>query len=211
MHSSSPARMPKSQLSTGECWNPSRKRDPTSKDRAEATTRWQEGQDHIKIKSQTRWVGDPQMGEQEKQRSSYTVANILGPTWDFPTWGFSKGTGNPKGIWLWRTAGFDYRTSTGLGETDSWKAQTKPLSVHLYCKKWELRGEVKSPFDKEIVVPTLSRQWKDNFKHNSEITRACDQHRSHEQWPRVGEENMVSSTYGGFPEDDLAKNLPANA
>ena len=211
MHSSSPARMPKSQLSTGECWNPPRKRDPTSKDRAEATTRWQEGQDHIKIKSQTRWVGDPQMGEQEKQRSSYTVANILGPTWDFPTWGFSKGTGNPKGIWLWRTAGFDYRTSTGLGETDSWKAQTKPLSVHLYCKKWELRGEVKSPFDKEIVVPTLSRQWKDNFKHNSEITRACDQHRSHEQWPRVGEENMVSSTYGGFPEDDLVKNLPANA
>ena len=24
---------------------------------------------------------------------------------------------NPQGIWLWRTAGFDYRTSTGLGET----------------------------------------------------------------------------------------------
>ena len=33
-------------------------------------------------------------------------------------WGSSKGTGNPQEIWLWRTAGFNYRTSTGLRETD---------------------------------------------------------------------------------------------
>ena len=39
--------------------------------------------------------------------------------WDFPTWGSGKGTGNSQGIWLWRTAGFDYRTSTGLGETET--------------------------------------------------------------------------------------------
>ena len=88
MHSSSPARTPKSQLaaekpSTGGCWNPPRKRYPTSKDKADATMRWQEGQDHIKIKSHTCQVGNPQTEEQEYQRSSHTVANILGPTSDF--------------------------------------------------------------------------------------------------------------------------------
>ena len=29
----------------------------------------------------------------------------------------SKGTGNPQGIWLWRSSELDYRTSTGLGKT----------------------------------------------------------------------------------------------
>ena len=37
----------------------------------------------------------------------------------FPSLGSSKETGNPQGIWLWRPAGFDYRTSTGLGETET--------------------------------------------------------------------------------------------
>ena len=32
----------------------------------------------------------------------------------FPNLGIYKGTENPQGIWLWRTVGFDYRTSTGL-------------------------------------------------------------------------------------------------
>ena len=142
MHSSSPVRTPKSQLaaekpSTGGCWNPPRKRYPTSNDKADATMRWQEGQDHIKIKSHTCQVGNPQTEEQEYQRSSHTVANILGPTSDFRTWGFGKGTRNPKGIWLWRTAGFDYRTSTGLGETDSQRAQTKSLS-------WSIRQKVRT-------------------------------------------------------------------
>ena len=41
---------------------------------------------------------------------------ILGPTAVFPTWGSSKGTENPQGIWLWRPVVFHYRTSTGLGE-----------------------------------------------------------------------------------------------
>ena len=85
------------------------------------------------------------------------------------------------------------------------------LSQSICTAKSENSEGGSSPFDKEIVVPTLSRQWKDNLKHSSEITRACDQHRSYEQGPRVGEENMVPSTYGGFPEDALVKNLPANA
>ena len=43
-------------------------------------------------------AGDPQTGEQLYQRSSHTVAKVLGPTTDFSTWGSSKGTVSPQGI-----------------------------------------------------------------------------------------------------------------
>ena len=56
-----------------------------------------------------------QSGEQLHQRSFRTVLKVLGCTTDFPTWGSSKETENPQGIWLWRTVGLDYRTSTGRG------------------------------------------------------------------------------------------------
>ena len=42
---------------------------------------------------------------------------FLGPTSNFPNWESSKWTENLQGIWLWRTVGFDYRISMGLGET----------------------------------------------------------------------------------------------
>ena len=71
---------------------------------------------------------DPQTAEQLCQRNSHTVKKVLGPTTDFPAWGSGKGTKNPQGIWLWRPVGFDYTTYTGLGETDSWRAQTKPCA-----------------------------------------------------------------------------------
>ena len=61
-------------------------------------------------------VGDPQTGGQLYQRSSHTIAKILGSTIDFPTWGSGNGTENPQEIWLWRSEGFDYRTSRGLGK-----------------------------------------------------------------------------------------------
>ena len=51
-----------------------------------------------------------------KPKSSHNVTKVLGPTTDFPTWGSGKRTENPQGMWLWRPAGFDYRTSTGLGK-----------------------------------------------------------------------------------------------
>ena len=35
-------------------------------------------------------------GEQLYQRNSHPVAKVLGPTTDFPTWGSSEGTENPK-------------------------------------------------------------------------------------------------------------------
>ena len=41
---------------------------------------------------------------------------IPGPTTDFPTWRSGKGTEYHQKIWLYRSLGFDYRTSTGLGK-----------------------------------------------------------------------------------------------
>ena len=52
-------------------------------------------------------------------RSSCPVANVLGPTSDFPTWQSGKETRNSQGFWLWMLVGFDYRNSTGLRETET--------------------------------------------------------------------------------------------
>ena len=46
-----------------------------------------------------------------------------------PTWASGIGTEYPQAIWLWRSAGFDYRTSTGLGKQRHWEGTTKPC-VH---------------------------------------------------------------------------------
>ena len=73
--------------------------------------------------------GDSQTGEQSYQRSPHTVAEVLGPTTDFPTWGFSKGTENPPGNFTLKVSGIWLQTSAGLGNRDSWRAQTKPC-VH---------------------------------------------------------------------------------
>ena len=37
----------------------------------------------------------------------------------FPAWGSDRGTRNPSWIWPWSPKEFDYRTSTGLGETET--------------------------------------------------------------------------------------------
>lgn len=50
-------------------------------------------------------AGDPQTGEQLYQRRSCTVLKVLGTTTNFPTWGSSKETENPQGIWHWRSVG----------------------------------------------------------------------------------------------------------
>ena len=44
------------------------------------------------------------------------IVKVLNPMSVFPAWGSNKVTGNPQGIWPWKLAGLDYRTSTGLGE-----------------------------------------------------------------------------------------------
>ena len=66
----------------------------------------------IKLKSCTCWVGDPQTGWQLYHGSSYPVVKVLSLTSGFWAWRSSKGTRSLWGIWLWRPAGFDCRTST---------------------------------------------------------------------------------------------------
>ena len=56
-----------------------------------------------------------------------TTAKVLGPMTDFTTWGSSKWTANLQGIWLWRSAGFDYRTSTELRKQRLLEGTNKPL------------------------------------------------------------------------------------
>ena len=54
--------------------------------------------------------------ENNSTKCSCIDMKVLGITSVFPTWGSSKGTGNPQGIWPWRPAGFDYKIPTGLGD-----------------------------------------------------------------------------------------------
>ena len=44
---------------------------------------------------------------------------VLSPTSGFPTWGSGNRRRNSQRIRLWRLTGFDCRTSTGLGETET--------------------------------------------------------------------------------------------
>ena len=92
-------------------------------DKGEPVRRMKEGHNHVIIKSHTCRVGDPQT--EEYQRSSCTSVKVLGPTSNFLTWG--SGKGNPQGIWLWMTLGFDYKTSTGLGETKTLRRHEQNL------------------------------------------------------------------------------------
>ena len=74
------------------------------------------GRRDLWIPPQNHWANNPQTGEQLYQRISCTAVKVLGPTTDFSTWGFGKEAENPQGIWLWRSVGWDYRISSGLGK-----------------------------------------------------------------------------------------------
>ena len=91
MHSSPPARAPKSQLAaepplTEGHWHPPKK-DTTSKDKRSTTT----------VKSNPKPVGWV-THKLQNQRSSPAVVKVLSPTSGFPAWGSNKGTGNAQGI-----------------------------------------------------------------------------------------------------------------
>ena len=64
------------------------------------------------------------------------LLKVLGSTSYSPTWGSGRGTGNPQGIW--RSAGFDYRTSTGLGETETLGGHKQ----NLVCTRTQGKGAV---------------------------------------------------------------------
>ena len=81
--------------------------------------RWQEGHNHNIIKFHNCWVGDSQTGEHLYHRSPPTGVKVLSPTSGFQTWGSGNGRRNSQRIRLWRLAGFDCRTLTGLRETET--------------------------------------------------------------------------------------------
>ena len=115
----SPVRTPNLQLgaerpSTGGFWNPPQKGTtyPGAKEKPQDGRRGA-----IRIKTNTKPAGWA-THKLENKDSKVVLPRLWGfQVLDFPTWGSSKGTGNPQGIWS--TAGFDYRTSTGLGETET--------------------------------------------------------------------------------------------
>ena len=64
-------------------------------------------------------MGDSQTGEQLHHISPPTGLKVLSPTSSFPTWGSSNGRRKSQRIRLWRLVGFDCRTLTGPGETET--------------------------------------------------------------------------------------------
>ena len=105
---------------TGECWNPHTKTDiayPKAKKKPQPDGR----RNTNTIKSNPifpKWVINNLKNNNTKE--------VLPLLWRFCASyqasqpGISgKQTGNPRGIWLWRRVGFDYRTSTGLGEIET--------------------------------------------------------------------------------------------
>ena len=81
--------------------------------------RWWEGYNHNKIKSHNCWVGDSQTGEQLYHTSPPTGVKVLSSRSGFPTWGSGNERRTSQRIRLWRLVGFDCRTLTGLGETET--------------------------------------------------------------------------------------------
>ena len=92
----------------------------------------------------------------------------------FLDWEFGKCTRYPQGIWLYRPAIFDYRTSTGLGETDSTlggdkqnlactRTQGKGVVTHRRLNKTYLRHTViklkKKIKDKDKILKATRAKW----------------------------------------------------
>ena len=60
------------------------------------------------------------------KRNSLTVKKVLGPTTDFPTWGSGQRDWEPPGNLTLEASGIWLQNFHSSGETDSWRAQTKP-------------------------------------------------------------------------------------
>ena len=105
-------------------------------------------------------------------------ANVLGPTSDFPTWQSGKETRNSQGFWLWMLVGFDYRTSTGLRETETLGRHKQ----NLMCKRTQSKR-----------AGTLQEIW---------ARPACESLRIfcgglHQQWPTVGTGGLAAAVLEG--------------
>ena len=136
MHSSPPVRAPKSQPTVeqpcigGHC-NPSKKDAPCPKTKKKP--QWDGRRDAIMLKSSPILAG--WAAHKLENNNTKEVLPLLWRFWapmsGFLPWGSGKGTWNPQGIWLWRPVGFDYRTSTRLGKTETrfWVGTNRILCV----------------------------------------------------------------------------------
>ena len=66
------------------------------------------------------------------------------------SWGSNKGTGDPQEIWPWRPAVLDYKTSTGLGETET---PVLEGTNKILCTPRSRRKEQVAPQEAEPKLP----------------------------------------------------------
>ena len=109
------------------CWTtigtrtlePNKKRYLTSKNKEEATVRQWEGKQSGKNQIPYPPCGWPTDWRTIIPKSLHRCEGSE-PQVKFPSLRIQKRTGNPQGIWPWGPGGFDYRTSRGLRETETW-------------------------------------------------------------------------------------------
>ena len=126
----SPARSPKSQL----FWTleqPSTPKKDTPHPKTKKKPQWDSRRSAIAIKS------NPIPAEWTTQKlENNNTEEVLWVLWRFwaPWQAFQLGdltkNGNPQRIWPWRSAEFDYRTSTGLGETETPFFESTKFCLH---------------------------------------------------------------------------------
>lgn len=123
---------------------PTKKRYPTFKDKRS----WIEvvgGHNHDKIKPNTHWVGDPKLWKTIIQKFSHYCEGSE-PHFRLSNKGSDKGMGNPQGIWSWRPAGFDYKTSRDWErdskQKQSWRTQTNLARSKTQRRSSDLTGKL---------------------------------------------------------------------
>ena len=104
----------------GYC-NPSEKDTlhPKTKEKPQATTILQEGHHHDKNQIPYPLDRQPVNWRTIIPKRFSHCCKASEPNVRLPTLGTWHRTGNPQGIWPWRAARFDYRTSEGLQETET--------------------------------------------------------------------------------------------
>ena len=105
--------------------------------------------------------GAAQCRTQLKLLSSRLGVKKISPPGDTDRASSGKGTENPRGIWLWRPVGFDYRTYTGLG-----KQMFGRHEQNLVCPRTQEKGAM-TPKEKEPDLPVSVQETPAQARVNS--------------------------------------------
>ena len=129
---------------TTSCWTtierktlePTRKREPTFKDKEEGAARQKEGHNHDKIKSHTHWVSDPQL------ENNNTTA-VLPLLWRFGTPYQAPQTGDPtKGLGIPRDSDPEGQWDLIIRLPQDWGNRSSSLERHRQNQSTQrLRGK----------------------------------------------------------------------